>query len=79
MEYYDAAYEAHMAAMEEEQRQLDKIPPVKGHRAVDLNGSCEQCNTVGTVYDLTACTLGYPGHPGAEFTSFHVCKECLEG
>jgi hypothetical protein len=72
-----AAYDAYHAEMEAEHERLMAIPPVKGHRAKVESGECESCGKTAVLYDLVACTLGYPGHPGAEFTAFGICEACL--
>jgi hypothetical protein len=70
-EYYEAMEREHLA--------LQAVPKVKGHEAVSFDGECDRCGkTKHILYGHTACTLGYPGHPGAEFTQFQVCEECVE-
>lgn len=36
---------------------------------------CPQCNKRG-VLSSAVCTLGYPGHPGAEFSTLRECEFC---
>jgi len=72
-----AAEAAYYAEREAEQQRLDKLPRVRGKRAVVESAACEQCGTTTVLYERVACTLGYPGHPGAEYTAFQLCAECL--
>lgn len=71
-------YREYHEAMEREMRLLDSMPRLEGRSAVALDSECEQCGQVKSVlYGQDACTLGYPGHPGAEWTSFQLCEKCL--
>lgn len=36
---------------------------------------CPQCGN-RSVKHRAVCTLGYPGHPGAEFSDFASCERC---
>lgn len=68
------------AYYEEQERvheRLDAMPRVNGCAAVEESGDCESCGKTDVLYARDAYTLGHRGHPGAEITSFHVCKECL--
>jgi hypothetical protein len=42
------------------------------------HGGKKRCDSCGkfAVEVKAVCTLGYPGHPGAEFTSYHRCTNC---
>jgi len=72
------AREAYYEAMEAEQAKLSAMPSVRGCRPVALEAECESCGQVRAVlYERVACTLGYSGHPGAEWTAFQVCGGCL--
>lgn len=71
------AEEAHYEELEAEQARLAALPRFKGHRAVSDSHLCDQCGKGGILYEATYCTLGHPGHPGAEFTSFQLCARCL--
>lgn len=74
------AYRQYHEDMENEMQLLDAMPKLDGRPAVALNRECDQCGQVKPVlYGQDACTLGYPGHPGAEFTSFQLCEDCLTG
>lgn len=74
----DLREEAYYAALEAEHEKLLAIPRVKGCEAVELDGTCEGCNTVQPILYARDCyTLGYVGHPGAEITVFHICADCL--
>lgn len=44
-------------------------------RAAGNRSVCDACGE-RAVRHRTACTLGYPGHPGAEFTEYHTCEAC---
>lgn len=60
------AYEAHMIEAEEE------------HRAQEAAGGrtiCPQCGQRSVVHG-TAVTLGYAGHPGAEYSGTEQCERC---
>ena len=75
----DREYEAYMEEAYQEHLRLEAEPKVKGCSAVAFDSECESCGeTRPVVYGRDVYTLGYPGHPGAEITVFHVCKECLE-
>lgn len=37
-----------------------------------VGGPCEACGEY-SVLEGTACTLGYPGHPGAEYSATYTC------
>lgn len=64
---------------EEEEARLNDLPRYNGIRASFEHEECDACGKEQILYPQTACTLGYPGHPGAEFTTFHVCGFCLDG
>jgi hypothetical protein len=69
---------AYYAELEAEQERLAKLPRVDGLSAVDEDGECDRCGERAVLYGRTACTLGYPGHPGAEFTTFQICAPCAQ-
>jgi hypothetical protein len=73
----DEAYDRYCEEAAAEHKRLMKIPMVKGCPAVEESGKCEGCGKETVLYSRTSCTLGYPGHPGAEFTDFHICEGCL--
>lgn len=62
-----------------EEARLAKLPMIDGCRAVTEDGECEGCGETTVLYERVACTLGYAGHPGAEFTAFQVCTRCCLG
>jgi hypothetical protein len=73
----DESYERYQAEAAAEYERLRRLPRVNGLEAVAENAECERCGKrVVVVYARVACTLGYPGHPGAEFTQFQVCADC---
>ena len=72
------ALASYYEAMEAEHEKLMALGSFKGHQAAALDAECDRCGQVRDVlYEQTACTLGYPGHPGAEWTAFQVCQGCL--
>ena len=72
------AYRKYHEDMEREMRTLESTPRLDGRPAVALEAECDQCGQRKPVlYGQDACTLGYPGHPGAEWTSFQLCEQCL--
>lgn len=77
---YDSvvAYEQYQMESVAEYERLEAMPRCQGRPAVAENSECDSCGKVkDVVYGQTACTLGYPGHPGAEFTEFRICGDCL--
>jgi hypothetical protein len=62
----EAKYEAFM---QEEADEYD-AREAAGGRTV-----CPACGN-RTVTHTSVCTLGYPGHPGAEFSDFERCEAC---
>lgn len=70
--------EEYYEALEAEHKALEAIPPVGGHRACALDSECDSCGKKKSVlFSHTAATLGYPGHPGVEYTEFRICENCL--
>jgi hypothetical protein len=76
----DPAYLAWCEESEREQERLQREPRVKGRPASSFDAECDRCGKVKPVlYATDACTIGYPGHPGAEWTTFETCADCLTG
>lgn len=65
----EAAYERHMLEMEAE----EEARIAAGGREI-----CRKCG-VRAVVSSDVCTLGYPGHPGAEFSVYRKCESCGHG
>jgi hypothetical protein len=74
------AYAKYHEDMEREYNLLQAWPRLDRRSAVAFNSECDVCEHLRPVlYGQEACTLGYPGHPGAEWTQFRVCLKCLKG
>jgi hypothetical protein len=71
-------YRQYHEDLEREMATLQAMPRLNGRAAIALDSECDQCGQVKPVlYGQDACTLGYPGHPGAEWTTFQLCEPCL--
>lgn len=83
----EGKYDQFCLEEEAEQALLGAIPPVRAggtrfgrpHYACELLGRCEACSENRVLYSQLCYTLGFEGHPGAELTDFHICRQCLEG
>lgn len=60
----ESSYAAHIEAMEAEEDRVRQ------------HGGLEKCPSCGhySVRSSNVCTLGYPAHPGAEFSVYRVCE-----
>lgn len=62
----EAAYERYMA---------EEMAEFEAQQAAGGRTVCPKCGE-RSVTHRSVCTLGYPGHPGAEFSDLAECEVC---